>query len=59
MSYLDIIQGEAECRRAGMLLASMGFEFDLAYTSVLKVRPAYLHFQKPLSHSHEIMVIHT
>jgi bisphosphoglycerate-dependent phosphoglycerate mutase len=45
MSSLDNIQGEAECRRAGMLLASMGFEFDLAYTSVLKVRPAYWHFQ--------------
>jgi bisphosphoglycerate-dependent phosphoglycerate mutase len=58
MSSLDNIQGEAECRRAGMLLASMGFEFDLAYTSVLKVRPPYWHF-RTIKSLHENMVIHT
>lgn len=30
-------QGEMECRKAGMLLATLGYEFDLAYTSVLRV----------------------
>ncbi|GAB5033719.1 phosphoglyceromutase [Nannochloropsis oceanica] len=29
-------KGEDECKEAGMLLASRGFTFDIAYTSVLK-----------------------
>ena len=29
-------QGEDECKEAGMLLASLGYEFDEAHTSVLK-----------------------